>query len=48
VENQTNALYQRLGIDRDDRALHPRVTATTIYLEESVYLPAGIATRPPP
>jgi DNA-binding NarL/FixJ family response regulator len=48
VENQTNALYQRLGIDRDDRALHPRVKATTVYLEESVYLPAGRSARLPP
>lgn len=39
VENQINALYQQLGIDREDGTLQPRVKAVLLYLEGSTYQP---------
>lgn len=35
VENQTNLLYQNLGIDRGHRSIHPRVQAVLLYIEAS-------------
>ncbi len=35
VENQTNLLYQNLGIDRAHRSIHPRVQAVLLYIEAS-------------
>ncbi len=35
VENQINALYQELEIDRTDSSLQPRVKAVLLYLQES-------------
>jgi DNA-binding NarL/FixJ family response regulator len=32
VENQINAIYQQLGIDREDTSVQPRVKAVLIYL----------------
>lgn len=43
VENQTNLLYQTLQIDRRATALHPRVKAVLIYLQESTYLQERLA-----
>jgi len=37
VENQINAIYQQLGIDREDTSVQPRVKAVLIYLQESMY-----------
>ncbi len=34
VENQINAIYQQLAIDRDDHTIQPRVKAVLMYLEE--------------
>jgi DNA-binding NarL/FixJ family response regulator len=41
VENQINLLYQQLGIDRQERSLHPRVKATLLYLQGSRFQGAG-------
>ncbi len=35
VENQLGLVYQRLGVDRDDAGLHPRVSAVLRFLEQS-------------
>lgn len=35
VQNQINLLYQQLGIDSQDPALHPRVQAVLAYLREA-------------
>jgi DNA-binding NarL/FixJ family response regulator len=35
VEKQLNLLYQELGVDRGSSALHPRVKAVLLYLEET-------------
>lgn len=35
VEKQLNLLYQELGVDRGSSALHPRVKAVLMYLEET-------------
>ena len=35
VEKQLNLLYQELGVDRNTSALHPRVKAVLIYMEET-------------
>ncbi|HEY8489713.1 MAG TPA: response regulator transcription factor [Dehalococcoidia bacterium] len=33
VENQLNMIYGRLGVDREDRSIHPRVKAALLYLQ---------------
>lgn len=35
VENQINQVYQQLGLDRSQSALHPRVQAVLLYLRET-------------
>ena len=35
VEKQLNLLYQELGVDRSTSALHPRVKAVLIYIEDT-------------
>lgn len=34
VENQLNAIYAKIGIDRSDATVHPRVTAVLTYLRQ--------------
>ncbi|MBI4491255.1 MAG: response regulator transcription factor [Chloroflexi bacterium] len=41
VENQINLLYRELGIDRQESALHPRVKAVLLYLQESYFQGTG-------
>jgi DNA-binding NarL/FixJ family response regulator len=39
VENQVNLLYQQLGVNRPRSALHPRVKAVLLYLQETQLWP---------
>jgi DNA-binding NarL/FixJ family response regulator len=41
VENQLNMIYGRLGVDREDRSIHPRVKAALLYLEAAGDLSPG-------
>jgi DNA-binding NarL/FixJ family response regulator len=45
VQNQINQIYQQLGIDRGDTAVHPRVTAVLTYLRESQFRGWGQSPR---
>jgi DNA-binding NarL/FixJ family response regulator len=47
VENQINAIYQELGIDRKDTSVQPRVKAVLTYLQESMYQENGPPSSAP-
>lgn len=46
VENQINAIYHQLEIDREVSPMQPRVKAVLIYLQESQAMPTSDGPRP--